>query len=1445
MSSDASDDIIPDSQESANEDNEPILTIPSVINTPSVAPSNGVILDNNNEIHSNDNLENTTYVQSNATKSLDASTINISGRSAITPDKHLSENLYAPQRSLRKRTAIQRMPYSLERIKHRQLLEGYDVSSFDTVSNQVDISALEKRNENVINTSLMRDINQVRDNMVNHEDELFEYNMGIVSDDSDLSFEEDDYDISIRDQNTQSNSDVSLLTSSIVPAINDAKYNEEDDILFRGKRLKVKTGYRGILPKMVWEKQLSSVGTKSKTLKRKSRHHGGKGVAVKKKTKTTTGQDNSLLNELISDGYASEDSDDFEIYHQVQNLEAQETPALVELDMYYHNKYDNNYLSDTSLTDEFDGNILTKSPNLEFTRETFFTDMDHGQVPLIHDGNLNNDVLEDNRSAFNPLLSSRKDQSPPRAKQLKENSGIVTRKPLSKRKNIIRRVSIKKYRHPRIRTSHEKSTPINLQPMYPGNHLSVQNNEGAEEEEERGDKKEKKVRKTNHYGSNRNTTTYNTVVEALSGKFGSTSHKNSGITKDHEISNDIIIIPELPSLEILDVFFKKTNLTPPKTVSISLNNVTYVLSRFNTNEIEGKLQKIFSCIISQGSTEDELFDIFKKLTNFLWQLNIPSLHPTIEDFHSKFRGKLNSLRQNAKSIHFYILAVCQLMLLEVSKYANLALVYKEKIERAILNHTASFFSILSLCYDKLIIANTEILNQSYDIMATIVDELKKKDALWTIFNEKKFIPDVVRLLCNIFPTKKPQWNVIKIEATFSGVRKTLSLVRYCYHILNWEVQNSLILKIHEVFKVKRFFDFEDEKLLSQKNKVRINPEAMYSCKTTFNGYLLLLSHMEVSNSLLERLTPISKLIIQDTSSALVNRFNLLVLLAHKSKLNYENRFQLIVTQLIDLKFIATLSPQDNNQVCQAVLNTTIFFMLNNSKKHIPLNCKVVSMTFIHLLSKSPIRKQLWKMFLMKARQIISKHKTIWPKFNKALYKCFAVFSEETDDKEMFLLFLKIYIDNLKETSSKWLQANLFPLLKHKAEISIDYVNYYCEVGDYLIKSGELNWWQFITFNGLEHNENIRFYFISKVIELCDVASFKNIEKDFYRLIVNNIETSYDNDHFWNLCKVLLFKADNTSSTFDITTKKNMLSYFPFWKKVFKVLGDLNFKGLVRALMEKVANLYATEKIERTCTERIITYLDGKYFQDLQDIKTFNHLRAVFNISNKDMENNEFKKSLSELPNITEQVLHIEQAVLLADYDDVIEEKVLSLFSSTGSFHLNPYRIIITAIMANGRKETRSLDVFIKRMKMANFLLSTMLKANLEKFYQLKKNEYLESIQLVRFICLFHRFDNVASMQSKIYSRFMTTSATFILQMSSISMGFDESYIIGTYMENNWFPSDLKNHTARVDPPPKELIDKIEKMLEEDSSSVADDSYSNSPKENNKFADFIALLKDNL
>ncbi|KAG0656862.1 hypothetical protein C6P44_004973 [Monosporozyma unispora] len=1091
MSSDASDDIIPDSQESANEDNEPILTIPSVINTPSVAPSNGVILDNNNEIHSNDNLENTTYVQSNATKSLDASTINISGRSAITPDKHLSENLYAPQRSLRKRTAIQRMPYSLERIKHRQLLEGYDVSSFDTVSNQVDISALEKRNENVINTSLMRDINQVRDNMVNHEDELFEYNMGIVSDDSDLSFEEDDYDISIRDQNTQSNSDVSLLTSSIVPAINDAKYNEEDDILFRGKRLKVKTGYRGILPKMVWEKQLSSVGTKSKTLKRKSRHHGGKGVAVKKKTKTTTGQDNSLLNELISDGYASEDSDDFEIYHQVQNLEAQETPALVELDMYYHNKYDNNYLSDTSLTDEFDGNILTKSPNLEFTRETFFTDMDHGQVPLIHDGNLNNDVLEDNRSAFNPLLSSRKDQSPPRAKQLKENSGIVTRKPLSKRKNIIRRVSIKKYRHPRIRTSHEKSTPINLQPMYPGNHLSVQNNEGAEEEEERGDKKEKKVRKTNHYGSNRNTTTYNTVVEALSGKFGSTSHKNSGITKDHEISNDIIIIPELPSLEILDVFFKKTNLTPPKTVSISLNNVTYVLSRFNTNEIE-----------------------------------------------------------------------------------------------------ASFFSILSLCYDKLIIANTEILNQSYDIMATIVDELKKKDALWTIFNEKKFIPDVVRLLCNIFPTKKPQWNVIKIEATFSG-------------------------------------------------------------------------------------------------------------------------------------------------------------------------------------------------------------------------------------------------------------ANLFPLLKHKAEISIDYVNYYCEVGDYLIKSGELNWWQFITFNGLEHNENIRFYFISKVIELCDVASFKNIEKDFYRLIVNNIETSYDNDHFWNLCKVLLFKADNTSSTFDITTKKNMLSYFPFWKKVFKVLGDLNFKGLVRALMEKVANLYATEKIERTCTERIITYLDGKYFQDLQDIKTFNHLRAVFNISNKDMENNEFKKSLSELPNITEQVLHIEQAVLLADYDDVIEEKVLSLFSSTGSFHLNPYRIIITAIMANGRKETRSLDVFIKRMKMANFLLSTMLKANLEKFYQLKKNEYLESIQLVRFICLFHRFDNVASMQSKIYSRFMTTSATFILQMSSISMGFDESYIIGTYMENNWFPSDLKNHTARVDPPPKELIDKIEKMLEEDSSSVADDSYSNSPKENNKFADFIALLKDNL
>lgn len=1455
MNSDVSDDVIPDSQESTTVNFE----VTHLSNTPATSDTTTPF---DNELHSggkstDELLTNNTNLTTSPHESIQANNNNITEITNNPPGSNIlfDTNAYAPQRSLRKRTAIQRMPYSLERIKHRQLLEGYDVSSFDTVSNHVDTSALEKRNKSDTTLAPTKNTMPQNSNIMNYEDELFDYNMEIPSEDSDFSFEEDNHDIGVRNQNDEHNDDITLLSSSIVPETKNTSDTDSDDILFRGKRLKVKTGYRGILPKMVWERQFSSVGIKSRPVKRKPKLQDRKGVALKKKTKTTTTQDNSLLNELISDDNASDDSDEFDIYHQAQNTEVQDTPALAELDKYYHEKYDNNYLSDTSFTKVTDNSTLAKGNKTEPYQRSSLSDIDNELIYVDSDENTNSDILEDNSGGFDPLLSSIRRSGLSKISNYERHFHREDNQPLNRKKkvtnykkpNSIKRMSIKSYRHPRIRASNIKNVSKNI--PYPTDPLSTHNAKHNKNVNEIEKEEKKRERKKNHYSSNRNSTTYNTVVEALSRKFGSTSHKNSTLTREQDISNDFTIIPESPTLDILDVFFKKTSLTPPDTVSITLNNEIYILSRFNTNEFEDIVRKILNRIISEGCSEEELFDIFKKITNILWRLNIPSICAIIEDFHFTFREKLNSLRQNAKPIHFYILAVCQLMLLEVSKYSNVALVNKEKIGKMILNHIASFFSILSVCYDKINKGNTDVLNQSYDILATIIDELNEKEELWNILNEKSFIPDVVRLLCNIFPTRKPQWEVIKFEGNFTDIRKTLSLIHYCYFRLKWEVPNSVILKLHEVFKIRRFCDFKEEKSLSQRNKARTNPDTIYSCKTTFNGYLLLLSYMEISNSLLEKLTPISRIISEDTSSALVNRFNLLILLAYKSKLNYENRFELILNQLGELNFTTTnISEADNKQVCQAVLNTIIFFLRNNCQKQIPMKCNVVSMAYMNIIRTSPIKSQLWSIFLIKSRQVVSNYKNIWPRFNKALYKCFVAFNDEIDDRHMFSLYLDIYMDNLRATSSKWLQANLFPFLKRKSEVSIEYVDYYCQIGEYLIKNGDLSWWQLLTFNKFDDSdEDTRYYFNSKIIDLCDPISFSNIEIDFYTLIVTKIETSIDNEKFWQFCVKLLQKTTKIKNDNVITMimrERNMINYVPFWKRLFKNLGDLKFKDLIKTLMDKISNLYGNGKIDHSCMRAIMVYLDSNFFEDLQDIRCFNYLREVFNISNKEMENNEFKKTIGQLPSIMDQILHIEHAIIVADYDEVIERKLLSLFLSGSTNHVNVYKIIVMAIMSTGGQhhDNISMELFKMKLQMCNFLLGIMIKANLSKFYQLNKDEYFESIQLVQFICLSYRFDEVATMKSKIYSKFMNTCASFILQLFNISIGYDESYIISKYLEYNASCMGVIKSKRIVS---EELVTKIEKLLDENGAVVNDDTYPNASEQNTKFEKFIELLQEHI
>lgn len=1345
---------------------------------------------------------------------------------------------YVPRRMLRKRTAIQKMPYSLERIKHRQLLEGYDVSTFDVISNQIDLSALENKvnGTDIIKTNIdYNGVNNVNNytsgNIVDYDSKIYEYSSDVHSEYTDDSLQKDNYDISIGDQ-YDSDKETHTLGKDFS---NSSKYDDhnssspseatEPDILFRGKKLKIKTGYRGVLPKMLWERQLSTVEKRPTHTRKVSPPKDGKGVAKKKRVFSHTDQDVSLLKELIvddneADGNYDNITSNFELYHQKLTDNEDENLSLMDLDKYYHSKYDD-YLSDSSLRyglDETNTEDMEKENYIQTDKiNKIYTIDDLEESSLVNNELYSSDddlmIVEDNRGELNPLLYAEE-----RAPGYSTKNKLINRSfPIKRRsikrpekianmrqRDIIKHVSLKNYKRLSPITLNNKKQRQDIEKEESKISLQMENDA------------EKKDRRRRRYVANRKITTYNTVVEALTGRFKSKPHKNVGLSIGGNVSNEAVSIVDTSSLEVLNVFVKKSTLIPPDSVVISLNDKTYTLSRFNSDKIEGTMRTVFSCIINDGSSEESLLNLCKQLSNFLWQLNIPSIRVIIEEFHANFREKLNCLRQKAKPIHFYVLAVCQLMLLEVTKYGNIALIYKEKIERTILNHIASLFSILSVCYEKINKGNIDLLHQSYAILATIIDELGMKKQLWEIFNEKCFIPDVVQVLCDIFPTKTPQWAAIKIENDFIGLKKTLSLISYCYHNMHWDMEPSIILKLHDIFKVRRFIDFKEEENISKINKVRTNPEMIYSCETIFNQYLFLLHYMNVSDILLEKLTPISRMVTNDAPSALINRLNLLVLLAHISNLNYANRFQLFITQLIEIKFVKGLNSQDYKRVCEAILNSVIFFLLESAKKNAIMKYSIIPMIYEDMILSSPFNKSLWISFLKRIGQIVNNHKEIWNKLGKTLFKCAIGTDESIGDKEVFSVFLDIYLENLQDTDSKWVFANLFPLVRDKAQLSVDWVYAYCKIGENLIAKGELNWWQFVTFHSLESSPGIRFYFNYEILELCDHISFKNLEKDFYSVVVDNIDGSIKNKLFWKFCGRLLQKSENSLVNFDVVGT-DIVNYLPFWKRLFEVMGKLKFRDLIILLTRKLAEMYSNGIIKKDCTCDIIVFLDSKFIDYLQDITQFNHLRKVFQISNQEMENNNFRKTINTLPNVTDQVLYTVQSILNADFDDVIEKKIISLFSSTNEMHnLDPYRLIVMIIVGNHCNTLTPIHIFRKKIRISNFLLSILLKVNLEKFYQLKENEYMELFLLARFIFITYGFKDVGTKKSYLYATFMKTSAQFILHMVNISMGFDESSLLSQFSTYDPLTTNVKMEFNDVDV--EILCNKIDILLKNNTNT---------------------------
>lgn len=251
------------------------------------------------------------------------------------------------------------MPYSLERIKHRQFLEGYDITGFDTISNQLVLPestppAVQQQKVPVTNRSnrTLEEQNKGTSNSIGFQEDAF----GLQSSDS------DEVQPRKRHRNSKiSNEDKGIQSDDPLDdnedfASRSSQNPQDDEVIFRGRVLNVKTGYRGVLPRVAWEKSLQKQQS-SKTTKRRAELSNHKGVAKRKIHKSVYNEDEEqgLLNDLIApDDELDIDEDishDLYLRDPTIDREASEK-ELKELKEYYENKYhEDEPLAETSSFD--------------------------------------------------------------------------------------------------------------------------------------------------------------------------------------------------------------------------------------------------------------------------------------------------------------------------------------------------------------------------------------------------------------------------------------------------------------------------------------------------------------------------------------------------------------------------------------------------------------------------------------------------------------------------------------------------------------------------------------------------------------------------------------------------------------------------------------------------------------------------------------------------------------------------------------------------------------------------------------------------------------------------------------------------------------------------------------------------------------------------------------
>lgn len=1367
--------------------------------------------------------------------------------------------------SLRERKAIQRMPYSLEKIRHRQLLEGYDVSTFDAVAQQIGLQHYARR----MNSGNTQDVNRADKLTVDSSNiEEREFIENGYSSDTDEGTEIP----KLHKRNTKrliylGDDDVSGSSEygqGDLEGSHDANFDADDtadddssgvNISYRGKAIDLKNGYKGIMPKSAWEKSIKQEQLKVKANKKypKRKDAATKGVAKRKLTghNERTSSELELLNDIVHSNEISND-DGSKFSHRIEdghylqilnnNVESEYFEDSPDSDILEDDpKYGDFFVHQNDLIVDLDTGVINIDDNLSSTSDSLDSSLidqkpteDFGSV--IHPRTITkkNNKGRKAEGLIDYMLESgtrRRRQTPVYHKSFnnyKKNGmdyyGKRAKKQYRRKIGHLRKYIRKNRLNDGVLSNKHSVVDASLQngmstsniPHLFQQHISyLPKTCDTNCSSDKGKDITYDIKTTRNFAPTSSSKTFfTTVIEAPGTRFGIS--KRNRTTGSGSVNGTVIEVEDndkyaMPAFEAL---LKSKSYEPVDFCKINLGTRQFMLSRLQIKDTLSNLTELFNLIINSGATDIELLDCSHSLGSVLYYFNQSGVYHIIESFHRRFRAKVVSLIARAKPVHFYQIAVCQIYLLFVSRYNNTSSSLQKNLERKIIDHIISFFHLLELCFTQLTSHDLEPLFEAYNIMSSIITYANLKEEFWNRCLNESFIAQVALIVISIIPIHRPCWSLLRLRDHYDTLITGFQFVDYCIKVCNWHTSHEIIIEFNNIFKRLRFSDFKEEKERAKTSaKVLVSFDSSIPPTTLFNRYLILLKETSVSSSVVERIMPIGDILPGDDFTGFVNRVNLLIILSSKTKLNLERRFGQIISCILDSQYLSSCDLSKTIKIAESIAGGILAFLKVNDSRRLTFKANVLDQFYRSIIEKYSSSRIVW-------RKLLQRFNSIFPSLLKnrrsmlyALYKPLSTMINSNDfDKETSLV-LKLYLEGLDELEPSWIQSHIFALIKTKSVDKIKYIDAYCKIGEFLIQKSMISWWTFCTYNSFE--SELEYYFLSIVIKSCDKSSYELLKKDLFdkarQIIFENPFNSYV-----LFCGELLKRENNIIlEIFEDNTEDQIYVIF---KWLFRAFERLKYTDFILESCTKLQRLFANNQFSDAFMMRVLDHMNARYLDYVKYSLEFITLKKSFHITGIENEISALKERFAmQLARDSGHALLINEiAKVVQSKNESSLEILVSLFLWTkDDVPFQVFAQIFSFIFTKPEWDALTIGDLV----VGYYLLKVINKVLKEKCLLVSGSQFLSMCIILVTASGSHNLNAIND--PGLSQNFINELSELQYQVLLIAQGFEEQQAVLTTIQ-----CSLKNVPSVYTTPGYELTDNVRRNIKNALSSITQECHEN-------------------